>query len=1002
MNLILPSSLPCRWPAAVIALSFWLQAILAQATPIFEPVYRFEISPAHPRAGVIRGSDGNFYGTTPKGGSFSDPYGNGYGTVFRMTPGGVITNLVNFNLTNGSTPEAALVQGSDGNFYGTTSKGGSSDSGTVFKMTPGGELTTLVNCNFANGRRPVAALVQGNDGSFYGTFAEGGSGANGTVFKVTPEGTLTTLFSFNQSTGGTPEAALVLGSDGNFYGTTARGGTVFRMTPGGAHTTLVNFTGINGMQPTAALVLGNDGNFYGTTTRGGAFSDINGNGYGTVFKMTPGGNLTTLVNFAEVNGSFPSGPLVRDGDGNFYGTTTKGGSYSDFNGNTYGTIFKMTTGGELTTLVNFSGANGLFPITAALVEGGDGHYYGTTYFGGSSGTGTVFKMTSTGSLTTLVNFTVSSRSYPNTLLLGGDGDLYGTTRNGGIYSSSSGSPYGTVFKVTSAGTLTNLANFNSANGSYPGAGLVQGSDGSFYGTTQHGGNFELGTVFRMTPEGSLNTLVHFTGTNGRLPSAELVQGNDGNFYGATSDGGSGGLGTVFMMTPAGTLTTLVNFTGGNGSYPSALVQGSDGNFYGRSGGGGSGGTGTVFMMTPAGTLTTLVNFTGGNGSFPIAGLVLGSDGNFYGMTRSGGSNRGGTAFKMTPAGILTTLVNFEEGDRLTPAASLLQGSDGNFYGTTKDGGTFGFGTVFMMTPGGALTTLESFTGGNGAYPEAALVRGSDGNLYGTTREGGGGASDNRTAGGGQIYRLRMGPSVLSQSQTNVTTSTATLNGTVNPGGYETPVSFHYGPDPTLATFSMAAAGTLPVGSTDRSVQAAISGLQRGSLYFFRAVASNAENTVPRFGPILSFIANDSQGTFPGWAATQFSSAQLADPLISGPGADSDQDGVVNLLECAFNLNPLISGNPILIAGTGTSGLPIIRRNQSPPAFSIQYLRRKTSTNPGLTYIPQFSSSLDEAWSTFAGTETVQSIDATWERVTAEDAPSTQEKRFGRVKVVYEE
>ena len=306
-----------------------------------------------------------------------------------------------------------------------------------------------------------------------------------------------------------------------------------------------------------------------------------------------------------------------------------------------------------------------------------------------------------------------------------------------------------------------------------------------------------------------------------------------------------------------------------------------------------------------------------------------------------------------------------------------------------------------MTPNGTLTTLTNFTGTNGSNPTAALVRGSDGNLYGTTGDGGS-TPDGRPAGGGQIYRLRMGPIVLSQTQTNVTTSSATLKGTVNPGGYATSVSFHYGTDPTLATFSTAAAGSLPAATTDRSVQVAISGLQSGSTYYFRVVASNAENTLPQLGSVLSFTTLGAQSAYSIWAATRFSSAQLADPLISGTGADPDNDGVVNLLECAFNLNPLISGSPILTAATGTSGLPLIRRTESPHALSIQYLRRKASTNPGMTYTPQFSSGMDGIWSVFTGAETVQSIDANWERVTVDEGASMQQKRFGRVKVVYGE
>ncbi len=174
--------------------------------------------PKHPKAGLVQGSDGNFYGTTEYGGA------SGSGTVFQMTPAGVLTTLVLFNGTNGSHPSAALAQGSDGNFYGTTAYGGTNgNKGTVFQMTPAGALTTLVSFNGTNGSRPVAGLVQGSDGNFYGTTLLGGANNHGTVFKMTTGGVLTTLVSFNGANGLSPFAPLVQGSDGNFYGTTAGG-----------------------------------------------------------------------------------------------------------------------------------------------------------------------------------------------------------------------------------------------------------------------------------------------------------------------------------------------------------------------------------------------------------------------------------------------------------------------------------------------------------------------------------------------------------------------------------------------------------------------------------------------------------------------------------------------------------------------------------------------------------------------------------------------------------
>ncbi|MGA3008478.1 MAG: choice-of-anchor tandem repeat GloVer-containing protein, partial [Opitutaceae bacterium] len=336
-----------------------------------------------PYAGLVQGSDGNFYGTTQQGGSSDD------GAVFVMTPAGVVTTLVSFTGANGAQPMAALVQGSDGNFYGTT-EGGQINDGTVFKMTPAGALTTLVKFIGANGANPYPALFQGTDGNFYGTTLYGGSKGDGTVFKVTPAGALTVLVSFNGTNGACPYAELVQGSDGNFYGTTSSGGasgngTVFKLTPAGALTTLVSFAGTpenwpDGASPSGGLVLGSDGNFYGTTQAGGS-----GNS-GTVFRMTPSGALTVVASFDEDgdDGSIVLAGLVQGRDGNFYGTALSGGSATD------GTVFKVTPAGVITS-DSFNGANGDGPA-GRLIIGRDGNLYGTTVFGGTDGYGVVFQV----------------------------------------------------------------------------------------------------------------------------------------------------------------------------------------------------------------------------------------------------------------------------------------------------------------------------------------------------------------------------------------------------------------------------------------------------------------------------------------------------------------------------------------------------------------------------------------------------------------------------------
>lgn len=182
------------------------------ATPVFQPIKSFVYGPSNPRSKLLQASDGDLYGTTS-----GNDY-NTYGTVFKMTPGGTLTNLVNFNNTNGRDPNGVLVQASDGNIYGTTMSGGTTDKGTVFKLSLGGKLTTLVNFGGTNGEHPRAGLYQASDGNLYGTTYGNYVGTTyGTVFKVTLGGKLTTLVSFNKTNGANPQAGLIQANDGNLY-----------------------------------------------------------------------------------------------------------------------------------------------------------------------------------------------------------------------------------------------------------------------------------------------------------------------------------------------------------------------------------------------------------------------------------------------------------------------------------------------------------------------------------------------------------------------------------------------------------------------------------------------------------------------------------------------------------------------------------------------------------------------------------------------------------------
>jgi uncharacterized repeat protein (TIGR03803 family) len=325
-----------------------------------------------------------------------------------------------------SSPYAGLIQGSDGNFYGTAQYGGTAGDGAIYKVTPAGVETVLYSfTGGADGMNPSNALTQGRDGNFYGTTQVGGTAGYGTAFKLTAAGVKTVLYSFTGGTdGANPYAALIQASDGNFYGTTELGGTaasgtVFEVTPAGVETVLYSFTGgADGAQPSVALTLGSDGNFYGTTEYGGV-------GYGTVFEVTPAGVETVLHAFVlATDGGFPSG-LIQASDGNFYGTTEFGGA----GGN--GTVFEVTTAGLATVLHSFGGAmDGANPV-AALIQGSDGNFYGTTHDGGTAGAGTIFRVTSAGVETVVYSFAFAAGGYPSApLIQGSDGYFYGTTLAG--------------------------------------------------------------------------------------------------------------------------------------------------------------------------------------------------------------------------------------------------------------------------------------------------------------------------------------------------------------------------------------------------------------------------------------------------------------------------------------------------------------------------------------------------------------------------------------------
>jgi uncharacterized repeat protein (TIGR03803 family) len=351
-------------------------------------------------------------------------------------------------------------------------------------------------------------------------------------------------------------------------------------------------------------------------------------------------------------------------------------------------------------------------------------------------------------VTTLYSFSGEGGSGNPELMVpaqGRDGRLYGTT-----YGPSGGS--GTIFKITVSGTATSLYSFGS-DGVNPAAGLTLASDGNFYGTTSAGGGSNNGVLFKVTPSGAYTVLHEFSGgSDGARPFAPPIEASDGNLYGTTLSPIGSGASTVYRYSRQSGFSSLYTFDQAHGQYvASALIQGSDGNLYGTAEKGGTNSNGTIFKLSTAGVILWSYSFPGGSGgSSPVAGLIQASDGNFYGTTFAGGNALGiGTIYRLDQDGNVVVVYTFQSNtDGSNPEAGLVQGTDGNLYGTTLGGGAHKLGTLFKVSLSGTHTKLYDF-GGSGQQPLAAPLQHTNGEFYGTTFLGG-------TAGVGTVYSLDMG------------------------------------------------------------------------------------------------------------------------------------------------------------------------------------------------------------------------------------------------------
>jgi uncharacterized repeat protein (TIGR03803 family) len=388
----------CRRAASItLALAVVLAPAISATQSAQAQTYTvlYELGGKHgifPAAGLIEDEKGNFYSTTENGGT-SNGCVDGCGTVFKLDKTGKETVLYSFTGgADGAIPIAGLIRDEAGNLYGTTDGGGASGNGTVFKLDANGKETVLHSfAGGADGADPHAGLIRDAAGNLYSVTVGGGTSNRGTVFKLDTNGQETVLYTFTGGAdGGFPEDRLIRDAAGNLYGMTEAGGnsnlgTVFKVDPQNNETVSYSFGGQpDGANPFAGLIRDTQGNLYGTTFQGGT-------GCGIVFKLDTNGTETVLYSFTgEADGCNPAARLVRDAAGNLYGTTVVGGG-----------VFELDESGTLTVLHQFTGGTDGGTPLGPLLRDAAGDLYGTTSEGGRllctgghrAGCGVVFKLT---------------------------------------------------------------------------------------------------------------------------------------------------------------------------------------------------------------------------------------------------------------------------------------------------------------------------------------------------------------------------------------------------------------------------------------------------------------------------------------------------------------------------------------------------------------------------------------------------------------------------------
>ena len=561
--------------------------------PDASTVFSTELNPAihgsQVKAALTEAADLNAYGVASEGGA------NNLGTVFRVTPAGVVNVVHTFAGADGSKPESPLVQAADGNLYGTTTRGGSNDYGTVFRLTPQGQLTTLISFSDATGKYPTGGVTLGPDGHLYGTTSLGGSTDQGTFYRITAHGELTTLASFTDATAIYPRDGITLAKDNYFYGTTSFGGdynvgVAYRVSADGTITKLASFGDAEGYAAVHGVIQGADGNLYGAASAGGVHRA------GTVFKVAPDGKLSTLASLDHsTTGGAPT-RIVQAANEKLYGATA-------FGGGGQGTVFRVTTDGELDVIASLTPQSG--QAATDLLLGKDGNLYGLAAISNQSRS-TIFRVTPSGTLSRFALLSFSAGLYDGLdFAQDSNGSFFGTAGSADQHST------GLAFRVSATGHQTEiLATFDDfEDGWTPVEGMTKGADGNYYGGTQRGGPMSGGIIYRITPSGTRSTVVSFPAEEPSGVGTRLLALSDGSFYGGTHPNISD-TGALFRVTTSGMIEKYPVFEGIHGAAPRGLLTvAADGYIYGTMPVGGTAAGGVVYRFTSSKPQLTAADHT---------------------------------------------------------------------------------------------------------------------------------------------------------------------------------------------------------------------------------------------------------------------------------------------------------------------------------------------------------------------------------------------------------